>query len=181
MELLCIEVAQDVTTSQHKTPNEGGRHYMFTGEFIHNVDSKNRIFVPSKFREELGETFMIARDIRKPILKVYSIDGWQEYLAPIKLQERKLAKRRCAICTEMRHRSHPILREEFSFPRPCLSMRRSTRKLILSVAVTIARFGLWITTELKLRVRTPRKSRQSLKSLDFEYYSERRPQGWAKR
>ena len=93
MELLCIEVAQDVTTSQHKTQNEGGRHYMFTGEFIHNVDSKNRIFVPSKFREELGETFMIARDIRKPILKVYSIDGWQEYLAPIKLQERKLAEK----------------------------------------------------------------------------------------
>ena len=66
---------------------------MFTGEFNHTVDSKNRIFVPAKFREELGESFMVVRDIRCPILKVYSIEGWEEYLAPIKRQERKLAER----------------------------------------------------------------------------------------
>ena len=66
---------------------------MFTGEFEHSVDSKNRIFVPAKFREELGESFMVVRDIRGPILKIYSIEGWQEYLAPIKTQERKIAEK----------------------------------------------------------------------------------------
>ena len=65
---------------------------MFTGEFNHTVDSKNRIFVPAKFREELGESFIVARDIREHILKVYSLEGWEEYLAPIKKQERKLAE-----------------------------------------------------------------------------------------
>ena len=66
---------------------------MFTGEFEHSVDSKNRIFVPSKFRDELGETFMVVRDIRGPILKIYSLEGWQEYLAPIKAQERRVAEK----------------------------------------------------------------------------------------
>ena len=66
---------------------------MFTGEFEHSVDSKNRIFVPARFKEELGESFMIVRDIRGPILKVYSLEGWQEYLAPIKAQERRLAEK----------------------------------------------------------------------------------------
>ena len=66
---------------------------MFTGEFEHNVDSKNRIFVPAKFREELGETFMVVRDIRRPILKMYSLEDWQEYLAPIRAQERKISEK----------------------------------------------------------------------------------------
>lgn len=65
---------------------------MFTGEYEHTVDSKNRIFVPVKFREELGEAFMVARDIRKPILKVCSLEEWEKYLAPIKNQERKIAE-----------------------------------------------------------------------------------------
>lgn len=70
-----------------------GDAWMFTGEYEHSVDSKNRIFVPAKFREELGESFMVVRDIRGPILKVYSLDGWQEYLAPIRNQERRLAEK----------------------------------------------------------------------------------------
>ena len=65
---------------------------MFTGEYNHTVDSKNRIFVPAKFREELGESFIVARDVRAHILKVYSLEGWEAYLAPIKQQERRLAE-----------------------------------------------------------------------------------------
>lgn len=66
---------------------------MFTGEYEHNVDPKNRIFVPAKFREELGETFIVARDIRGPRLKMFSLEGWQEYIAPILQQERKISER----------------------------------------------------------------------------------------
>lgn len=31
----------------------------FTGSFEHNLDSKHRLFVPARFRENLGETFVI--------------------------------------------------------------------------------------------------------------------------
>ena len=66
---------------------------MFTGEFEHNVDTKNRIFVPSKFREELGESFIVSRDIRGNRLKIFSLAGWQAYIAPILEQERKISER----------------------------------------------------------------------------------------
>ena len=50
---------------------------MFFGEYQHNVDKKGRAFIPSKFREELGESFMICRSIdSRPCLRVYSAEQW---------------------------------------------------------------------------------------------------------
>lgn len=66
---------------------------MFGGEYRHNKDNKNRVFMPAKLREELGETFVIAKDIREKCLKVYSLDGWEEYIAPLKAQNRKLSEK----------------------------------------------------------------------------------------
>ena len=34
---------------------------MFLGEFLHKVDSKNRIMIPSEFRDDLGEFFYISK------------------------------------------------------------------------------------------------------------------------
>ena len=66
---------------------------MFGGEFRHGIDTKNRIFIPAKMREELGETFVVAKDIREKCIKVYSLLGWEEYLAPIREQNRKLKEK----------------------------------------------------------------------------------------
>ena len=66
---------------------------MFTGEYEHNVDSKNRIFVPAKFREELGESFIVSRDLRGKRLKIFSLAGWQDYIAPILEQERRVSEK----------------------------------------------------------------------------------------
>ncbi len=65
---------------------------MLTGEYRHSVDSKNRLFIPAKHREELGPSFMIVRDVRGPRLKVFSMEAWEAYIAPIRQQERKLAE-----------------------------------------------------------------------------------------
>ncbi len=66
---------------------------MFTGEYEHSVDSKNRIFVPAKFREELGESFIVSRDMRGERLKIFSQKGWEEYIAPIMQQERRISEK----------------------------------------------------------------------------------------
>ena len=66
---------------------------MLTGEYRHSIDAKNRLFIPAKHRENLGPSFVIAKDIRTPILKVYSLEAWEAYTAPIKNMERKLAER----------------------------------------------------------------------------------------
>lgn len=65
---------------------------MFTGEYEHSVDAKNRIFVPAKFREELGESFIVSRDLRGKRLKIFSLSGWKEYIAPMLAQERRVSE-----------------------------------------------------------------------------------------
>ena len=33
---------------------------MLMGKFTHNLDAKNRLFIPAKHRDQLGETFVIT-------------------------------------------------------------------------------------------------------------------------
>jgi len=65
---------------------------MFSGEFKHTLDTKNRLFIPAKHREELGESFMVAKSIRDNCLKVYSMEGWKEYIDPILKLDRKASE-----------------------------------------------------------------------------------------
>lgn len=48
---------------------------MFMGEYHHTIDEKNRLIIPSKFREELGENIIITRGIEN-CLYIYSLDVW---------------------------------------------------------------------------------------------------------
>ena len=36
---------------------------MFMGEYSHSIDEKGRLIMPSKFRSELGETFVLTRGL----------------------------------------------------------------------------------------------------------------------
>ena len=65
---------------------------MLSNNFKHNVDAKNRLFVPAKYREELGETFVVSQSIRGNYLKIYSLQEWENYIAPIKLLPRKTSE-----------------------------------------------------------------------------------------
>lgn len=49
---------------------------MFMGEFRHNIDEKGRIIVPAKFRDDLGETFVLTRGLDQ-CLFVYAMDEWK--------------------------------------------------------------------------------------------------------
>ncbi len=51
---------------------------MFLGEFKYNIDAKGRLFIPAKFREALGEKFVVTRGIDR-CLSVYPEDEWQKY------------------------------------------------------------------------------------------------------
>lgn len=46
------------------------------GKYRHTVDPKGRLFVPSKLREELGETFYVTLGLDS-CLSVYTEEGWQ--------------------------------------------------------------------------------------------------------
>ena len=66
---------------------------MLGGEYRHGLDAKNRIFIPAKLREELGESFVVAKDLREHCLKIYSLSEWEHYIAPLKEQKRKLSEK----------------------------------------------------------------------------------------
>lgn len=49
---------------------------MFMGEYNHTIDTKGRLIVPSKFREQLGNTFVITKGL-DGCLFVYSNEEWK--------------------------------------------------------------------------------------------------------
>lgn len=53
---------------------------MFIGEYHYNLDEKGRITIPSKFREELGNEFIITRGLDN-CLFVYTKKEWEKQLS----------------------------------------------------------------------------------------------------
>lgn len=56
---------------------------MFMGEYNHTIDAKGRIIVPSKFRESLGDEFVVTGGL-DGCLFVYPNDEWMEFIAQLK-------------------------------------------------------------------------------------------------
>lgn len=48
---------------------------MFMGEYNHTIDAKGRLIVPSKFREKLGDEFVVTKGL-DDCLFVYPLDEW---------------------------------------------------------------------------------------------------------
>lgn len=51
---------------------------MLAGKYTHSLDSKNRIIIPSKIKDQLGETITIMRGSDR-CLTLYSAEEWENY------------------------------------------------------------------------------------------------------
>ena len=49
---------------------------MFMGTALHNVDAKGRVFIPSKFRCEMGKTLIVCRS-PDGCIRAYTPEAWQ--------------------------------------------------------------------------------------------------------
>ena len=49
-----------------------------TGQYAHNIDAKGRLFIPSRLREELGQTFHVTVGLDH-CLSVYSDESWATF------------------------------------------------------------------------------------------------------
>ncbi|NLU24763.1 MAG: division/cell wall cluster transcriptional repressor MraZ [Clostridiales bacterium] len=50
-----------------------------TGQYTHTVDTKGRLFIPAKLREELGDTFFVTIGM-DGCLSVYSDESWANFM-----------------------------------------------------------------------------------------------------
>ncbi len=51
---------------------------MLIGEYYHNLDTKGRVSIPSKFRDDLGGTFVLSKGLDN-CLYAYSKDEWEGF------------------------------------------------------------------------------------------------------
>ena len=51
---------------------------MLSGEYRHTVDAKNRLFIPAKHRDQLGESFVVIKSYSDRCLLVYSTKEWEK-------------------------------------------------------------------------------------------------------
>ena len=55
---------------------------MLMGEYHHNIDEKQRLVIPTKYREELGLNFVITRGIEH-CLYIYPKDKWDKIVSKL--------------------------------------------------------------------------------------------------
>lgn len=51
---------------------------MLIGEYYHNIDTKGRLSIPAKFRDDLGGTFVLSRGLDN-CLYAYSVSEWNSF------------------------------------------------------------------------------------------------------
>ena len=64
---------------------------MFSGKAYHTIDAKGRLFIPAMYREELGNSFIVAKGFTDPYLIVYPQSEGETFIE--KVDELGLDKR----------------------------------------------------------------------------------------
>lgn len=116
---------------------------MFIGEYQHTLDDKGRIIIPSKFREELGEAFVMTKGLDN-CLFVYPKSEWiilEEKLKALPLTNRDArafvrfffsGASECALDKQGRVLVPPNLREHSKLDKDAVVIGVSTRMEIWS-------------------------------------------------
>ncbi len=84
--------------------NEREDSAMLMGNYTHSIDSKNRLIIPAKLKEQLGATITIIKDADK-CLTVYSAEEWANYTAKLnelpKSKSREVTRFLCSNAVEV--------------------------------------------------------------------------------
>ena len=65
---------------------------MFMGEYSHSIDTKGGLIIPSRFREELGEEFVLTMGL-DGCLSIYPGKEWEAFEQ--KLSQLPLTNKKC--------------------------------------------------------------------------------------
>ena len=68
---------------------------MLIGKYRHAIDIKNRVFIPNKFRNDIGSKCIISQDIADDCLNLFPYEEWRTYAMDMnKLPKIKMRKAR---------------------------------------------------------------------------------------
>lgn len=69
-----------VVEKRHKSGEmaKGGDSEMFLGQYQHSIDAKGRLIVPAKFRDDLGERFVVTKGLDN-CLFAYPQEEWRVF------------------------------------------------------------------------------------------------------
>ena len=56
---------------------------MFMGTYEHSIDTKGRVIIPAKFREQLGDSFVVTLGLDGCLL-VYPESEWQDFVKELR-------------------------------------------------------------------------------------------------
>ena len=78
---------------------------MLMGEFQHNIDKKGRVFIPAKFREELGGEIVVSKSLdSSPCLFVFTKQEWDSIVEKINkgrtVEQLKMQRYLCSSASE---------------------------------------------------------------------------------
>ena len=68
--------------NSHTSPKTERQVGNLIGQYQHSIDAKGRLFIPAKFREELGETFYVTIGL-DGCLSVYSDTKWEALIEKV--------------------------------------------------------------------------------------------------
>lgn len=68
----------------------------FIGEYNHTIDPKNRVIIPAKFRDQLGDSFVVSAGL-DGCLSICTMEKWDKFIdelyeLPTNLESRKLQR-----------------------------------------------------------------------------------------
>lgn len=75
----CVEQFPISPYETHKYEKKEADVMAFLGSSNYSLDAKNRVFVPAKYREELGNVFYVTRSLES-CLTIYTEDEWSLFL-----------------------------------------------------------------------------------------------------
>ena len=64
------------TDNTNTAAEERRRKCLFSGAFVHGVDSKGRMIIPANFRDALGDRFVVALTPDFQNVAIYPMDEW---------------------------------------------------------------------------------------------------------
>lgn len=127
----------DFPTKWRKILNrQGVEKPVLIGEYYHNLDTKGRVSIPSKFRDDLGGTFVMSKGLDN-CLYAYSVEEWEGFqrdLLELRGKEAQKVRRfffsgasECEIDSQGRVVIPPVFREYAGLTKELVIIGNSNR------------------------------------------------------